>query len=132
MTGRMRWERVQIALTTTRGPQQVQADTYGDWAVHLPLHSSDALSIAWAVAHVPTGLAIGSGFPKPEARKLCERLHKIVGSHPITPVGLKPLPSNIAAQVRAAVQEAYGTPTKAVSEPRQADRTIGRARGAGR
>lgn len=104
---RMRWARQTIVVTTTHGPQQVEADTYGGWAVHEPIQST-ALAIAWAVTHVPTGLLVGNGFPKDQAKKLCQQLHRIVGDHPITEQGMPGIPSEMRHQIHQAVLVASG------------------------
>lgn len=108
MKARMRWSRQTINLTTTAGPRSVQADTYGSWAVHEPLNGGHAIYIAWAVTHVPTGLSVGTGFPKDRARKLCQQLHRIVGDTPITGVGMPGIDFEMRRQIHAAVLNAHG------------------------
>lgn len=105
---RGRWASQPIVLTTTAGPQQVPASTYGAWAVHEPLSDSHTLRLAWAVTHVPTGLSVGCGFPKEQARRLCQQLHRIVGDTPITGRGMPGLPPDMRQRVRLAVSAAYG------------------------
>lgn len=108
MKARMRWSRQPITVMTTAGPETVQANTYGAWAVHEPLNVGSTIYIAWEVTHVPTGLSVGTGFPKDRARKLCQQLHKIVGDTPITGQGMPGIDFEMRRQIHQAVAVAYG------------------------
>ena len=43
-----------ITIATTKGPQRVEADVFGAWAVHEHLYGLDQ----WTLTHVPTGRAV--------------------------------------------------------------------------
>lgn len=121
---RTRWGRTTITLATTGGPHPCEANVFGEWAVHAPMQTTGAIYFHWGVSHVPTGLSVGHGFDKDQARLLCQRLHTITKGHQITGSGCEGLPPEIADRVKAAVRDAHNGDLAPAARPAAAGEAV--------
>lgn len=89
-----------ITVTTTNGDAVIEADVYGQYAVHqsvYKVYGSDAWKFMddWIVTHVPSGMAVPQRFTKEAA----EALAMYLAQHPRT--AKTAAVSDIEAVVRA-------------------------------